>query len=548
MKYSKTFAEALEDVRKPKVVKEEDDHEVSMAVGQVRVMKERLDTIMSFLSSKTDDYNIEGWVQSYITSAEETLTTIADYLDKNPDVQNEEKLQEQEEPIKQEQPKKDPEVLEKQISDLKAQLALAKQKIENEKNKIAKPEPNPETGEIPLRTGLANAILSIKDNKKSEINKSKQTSKKIRSLARESSDIIRESDASDKAKSMGLDYMSFGRYGKKGKVTHKNIGGNLTAVDKDEKPIKEPKSDEPKKSVEPKTADDSNAKSQQILRDFEDDFDVDDEASFEDAIDKAREMGADELADDLEGVAGRVADYEPDKAEAELQDLKAKFSGKPIEAIVQSEKADKAIDLMTDQEYSASNVKNMVTDLKSTFDVIQKMVDSDKTEGDVGSGVSNAKKGFRPEVIGTLQSLEDISSKIEDVKDEIDDEGMKNKLEMIQGEIEFITDEDADHDGYTKSSKVNGAVESIRDMLKDLDKPVKEQFMSFRKKMMKEEEGEAVLTDKDLTKKPELKDILAVKKKKKELKISGKSKIEINPKADLGQYSGGNQVNTGNLH
>ena len=548
MKYSKTFTEALEDVRKPKVVKEEDDHEVSMAIGQVRVMKERLDTIMSFLSSKTDDYNIEGWVQSYITSAEETLTTIADYLDKNPDVQNEEKLQEQEEPIKQEQPKKDPEVLEKQISDLKAQLALAKQKIENEKNKIAKPEPNPETGEIPLRTGLANAILSIKDNKKSEINKSKQTSKKIRSLARESSDIIRESDASDKAKSMGLDYMSFGRYGKKGKVTHKNIGGNLTAVDKDEKPIKEPKSDEPKKSVEPKTADDSNAKSQQILRDFEDDFDVDDEASFEDAIDKAREMGADELADDLEGVAGRVADYEPDKAEAELQDLKAKFSGKPIEAIVQSEKADKAIDLMTDQEYSASNVKNMVTDLKSTFDVIQKMVDSDKTEGDVGSGVSNAKKGFRPEVIGTLQSLEDISSKIEDVKDEIDDEGMKNKLEMIQGEIEFITDEDADHDGYTKSSKVNGAVESIRDMLKDLDKPVKEQFMSFRKKMMKEEEGEAVLTDKDLTKKPELKDILAVKKKKKELKISGKSKIEINPKADLGQYSGGNQVNTGNLH
>ena len=61
MKYSKTFAEALEDVRKPKVVKEEDDHEVSMAVGQVRVMKERLDTIMSFLSSKTDDYNIEGF-------------------------------------------------------------------------------------------------------------------------------------------------------------------------------------------------------------------------------------------------------------------------------------------------------------------------------------------------------------------------------------------------------------------------------------------------------------------------------------------------------
>ena len=47
-----------------------------------------------------------------------------------------------------------------------------------------------------------------------------------------------ESDASDKAKSMGLDYMKFGRYGKDGKVTHKSIGGNLTPVDKDGEPIK----------------------------------------------------------------------------------------------------------------------------------------------------------------------------------------------------------------------------------------------------------------------------------------------------------------------
>jgi hypothetical protein len=216
---------------------------------------------------------------------------------------------------------------------------------------------------------------------------------------------------------------------------------------------------------------------------------------------------------------------------------------------VQSKNADKAIDLMTDQEYSASNVKNMVTDLKSTFDVIQKMVDSDKTDGEAGGGNSNPKKGFRPEVIDTLKSLEDISDSIEVVKDELDDEDMKSKLDMIQGEIEFITDDSADHDGYTKSSKVNGAVESIRDMLKDLSKPVKEQFMSFRRKMMREEEeGETVLTDKDLTKKPELKDILAVKKKEKKIKVGGQSKIEVNPKADIGQYSGGTKVNTGNLH
>ena len=51
---------------------------------------------------------------------------------------------------------------------------------------------------------------------------------------------IEESAASDQAKSMGLTYLKFGRYGKNGKVTHKNIDGTLTAVDKDEKPIKEP--------------------------------------------------------------------------------------------------------------------------------------------------------------------------------------------------------------------------------------------------------------------------------------------------------------------
>ena len=55
--------------------------------------------------------------------------------------------------------KKDPEALEKTIQNLTGQLALMKQKLENEKNKVVKPEPNPETGEVPLRTGLANAIM-----------------------------------------------------------------------------------------------------------------------------------------------------------------------------------------------------------------------------------------------------------------------------------------------------------------------------------------------------------------------------------------------------
>ena len=152
---------------KPIGLKEEDDHEVSMAIGQVKVMQERLSTIMSFLSSKGDDYNIEGWVQSYITSAEESLTTIADYLDKNPEVQKEQKEEPKEMPAKKAEPKKDTDALERQIIALQGQLNMTKQKLENEKNKVVKPEPNPETGEVPLRTGLANAILDKKiDTKK----------------------------------------------------------------------------------------------------------------------------------------------------------------------------------------------------------------------------------------------------------------------------------------------------------------------------------------------------------------------------------------------
>ena len=43
---------------------------------------------------------------------------------------------------------------------------MLKVELENEKNKTVKPEPNPETGEIPLRTGLANALLDKNSKEK----------------------------------------------------------------------------------------------------------------------------------------------------------------------------------------------------------------------------------------------------------------------------------------------------------------------------------------------------------------------------------------------
>ena len=180
-KYTKTFADALKEVRTPKVVKE--DYEVSMAIGQLKTIQDRIGKIMEFLSGKSDDYNMEAWLQSKITSAEDKLNSVANYVTNNPEV-NEANLnvdnvgkgdsdKEKELKIKLDK-EKDQDTLEAQIITLKGKLALITQKLENEKNRVVKPEANPVTGEVPLRTGLANAIL----DKKMDTKKLVQTKKK----------------------------------------------------------------------------------------------------------------------------------------------------------------------------------------------------------------------------------------------------------------------------------------------------------------------------------------------------------------------------------
>ena len=207
-KYTKTFADAMKEVRKPKVVKE--DYEVSMAIGQLKTIQDRIGKIMEFLSGKSDDYNMEAWLQSKITSAEDKLNSVANYVTNNPEV-NEAKIPEIDKDNKPgvkiakiramrdkedggdptEKGKigaagkialakeKDTDNLEAQIVDLKGKLALVAQQLENEKNKVVKPQPNPETGEVPLRTGLANAILDKKMNTKKLVQTKKQDEIKV---------------------------------------------------------------------------------------------------------------------------------------------------------------------------------------------------------------------------------------------------------------------------------------------------------------------------------------------------------------------------------
>jgi hypothetical protein len=185
-KYTKTFADAMKEVRKPKVVKE--DYEVSMAIGQLKTIQDRIGKIMEFLSGKSDDYNMEAWLQSKITSAEDKLNSVANYVTNNPEV-NEANLnvdnvgkgdsdKEKELKIKLDK-EKDQDTLEAQITTLKGQLALVKNKLENEKNRVVKPEANPETGEVPLRTGLANAILDKKIDTKKLVQQKKKEEIKV---------------------------------------------------------------------------------------------------------------------------------------------------------------------------------------------------------------------------------------------------------------------------------------------------------------------------------------------------------------------------------
>jgi hypothetical protein len=74
--------------------------------------------------------------------------------------------EQKEEPKDDEKEKSDSKGDEKEKSDskdevqrLKNEIQMLKISLENEKNKTVKPEPNPDTGEVPLRTGVAQAIL-----------------------------------------------------------------------------------------------------------------------------------------------------------------------------------------------------------------------------------------------------------------------------------------------------------------------------------------------------------------------------------------------------
>ena len=188
MKYTQTFAEAYRQVRLRKEMSE--DHEVSMAVSQLKTIQDNVNQLMSALQTKGSDYELEAWVQSKITSANDKMTSAADYMKNSPSVSeavddkeggDANKVADLKTKLSKE---KDSDRLERQIVVLTGQINVLKTQLENEKNKLTKPEPNPLTGEVPLRTGVASALLDKKGPKpdveklsKSKVELSKKKSK-----------------------------------------------------------------------------------------------------------------------------------------------------------------------------------------------------------------------------------------------------------------------------------------------------------------------------------------------------------------------------------
>jgi hypothetical protein len=157
MKYTQTFAEAYRQVKLKKELSE--DHEVSMAVSQLKTIQDNVNQLMSALQTKGSDYELEAWVQSKITSANDKMTSAADYMKNSPSVS---------EAVDDKKSKEnDPEYLKQQITALTAALQQAQ-------NTAAAIMPHPVTGEVPLRTGVAAALLD-KSGPKPDVEKQAKT-------------------------------------------------------------------------------------------------------------------------------------------------------------------------------------------------------------------------------------------------------------------------------------------------------------------------------------------------------------------------------------
>jgi len=199
MKYGKTFTEALREISKL----QEDGHtDVASAVRQCKTAIEDASEMLSKLQGMNPEGDLPSWWMNKIAIAANSMNKLRDYLlvpstneaKEIPPIDKDNKPGVKIAKIRAMKDKggtdtkigpagkialakeKDQDGLEAQIIDLKGKLALVNQQLENEKNKVVKPQPNPDTGEVPLRTGIAAALLdkTAKKKVKDVLNRVKQ--------------------------------------------------------------------------------------------------------------------------------------------------------------------------------------------------------------------------------------------------------------------------------------------------------------------------------------------------------------------------------------
>ena len=182
MKYNKTFREALREVQS---LKEDGHTDVASAVRQCKTAIEDASQMLSKLQGMNPEGDLPSWWMNKIAIAANSMNKLRDYLlvpstnedfadinrkramnkDRNSDRQ---KGSQHIPPIDKDNAPgvkiakiraQDDDPAKETVKKLENEIQMLKIELENEKNKTVRPEPNPVTGEVPLRTGLAGALL-----------------------------------------------------------------------------------------------------------------------------------------------------------------------------------------------------------------------------------------------------------------------------------------------------------------------------------------------------------------------------------------------------
>ena len=159
MKYNKTFREALKEVSK---LKEDGHTDVASAIRKCKTAIEDASQLLSKLQGMDPEGGLPSWGNSKLAIAANSMNKLRDYLlvpsitrEDFDDINRRRQGGSRHVAMDKDDPKKNADTIRR----LENQIQMLKLELENEKNKTVKPEPNPDTGEVPLRTGIAQAML-----------------------------------------------------------------------------------------------------------------------------------------------------------------------------------------------------------------------------------------------------------------------------------------------------------------------------------------------------------------------------------------------------